>query len=284
MLLDNKKIEGFGGRAIFERAIFKAPYRYNSDMVKENRACFFYVIDGEYRSHSDSNKVTLQSKEGVVKRCGTYISEYLTTTESETCEAVAVYFYEDVLKEIYAETPALFDNNSSRNFMRKIASNNLVDKYIQSILFYFENPMIVDEQLVTLKLKELIILLLKTDIYQSVLELMADLFRPYTASFKQVIESHLYSSINIDELAHLNNMSLSTFKREFKKIFGDSPAKYIKQKKLDKAAKLLSISDESITAIAFECGFNNPAYFSTAFQRHFGQSPAEYKLDQNQNI
>jgi len=280
MLLDVKRIEGFGGRAIFEKAIFKAPFRFMSDMVKENRACFFYLMDGEYRSRSDTNSVTLQTKDGVVKRCGPYIAEFLGSADSETCEAIAIYFYEDVLREIYTETPALFEKNQSRNLLRKIASNDLVNEYIQSILFYFENPVVADEQLITLKLKELIILLLKTDKYQSVLELMTDLFRPHTASFKQVIESHLYSDIGIDELAHLCNMSLSTFKREFKKVFQDSPAKYIKQKKLEKSAKLLTISDQSITTIAIECGFSSAAYFSTAFRQHFKKTPKNYRLSQ----
>ena len=283
MLLDIKRIEGFGGRAVFERAIFKAPFRYRGNLLEENRACFFYMVDGQYRSYSGSNKVTLQTRDGVVKQCGPYISEFLDVAGSDTCEAIAVYLYEDVLQEIYDETPTLFQDNNANNLMRKIASNDLVNEYIQSILFYFENPIIVDEQLVTLKLKELIILLLKTDKYPSVVALMTDLFRPQKTSLKHVVEHHLFEDVTVADLAHLNNMSLSTFKREFKKVYAESPAKYIKQQKLEKAAKLLSISDYPITSIAFECGFNNSAYFSTVFQRHYGKSPKEYRLDQSQN-
>ena len=123
-------------------------------------------------------------------------------------------------------------------------------------------------------------LLLKTDKYPSVLELMTDLFNPRIASLKQVVGSHFYADISIEELAHLCNMSLSSFKREFKKIYKETPARFIKSKKLEKAAELLRVSDHSVADVAYECGFNNPDGFSTIFTQHFGLSPKKFRLNQ----
>ena len=280
MVIEMKIIKGVDGRPFFEKAIFEAPFRYKSNLVNENRACFFYMVEGAYRTHSTSNKVELGKKDGVVKRCGSYISEFLETTESNKCEAIAVYFYEDILREIYNETPALFNEGTSDNIIQKVSGNQLIDQYIESLIFYFENPVLADDPIVKLKLKEFIILLLKTDKYSSVLELMSDLFNPISASIKQVVENHLYSDISIDEVAHLCNMSLSSFKRAFKKTFKESPARYIKTKKLEKAAQLLHVSDKSVANIAYECGFNNPDSFSTIFTQQFGVSPKKYQLTQ----
>lgn len=280
MVQDVKSIKSLDGRPIFEKAIFEAPFRYKSNLVKENRACFFYMVEGAYRTHSDANKIELGKKDGVVKRCGSYISELLVTAESDTCEAIAIYFYEDLLKEIYNELPNLFEKSTSENIVQKVSGNALIDKYIESLLFYFDNPILVDEPLVTLKLKEIIMLLLKTDKYSSVLELMTDLFNPQSASLKQIVENHLYADISMDELAHLCSMSLSSFKRAFKKSYNETPARYIKSKRLEKAAKLLTISEQSVTSIAYECGFNNPDGFSTIFSQHFGISPKKYRLSQ----
>ena len=280
MVSDFQTIKGFDGRPIFEKAIFEAPFRYKSNLVKENRACFFYMVDGAYRTWSKNTKIELEKKDGVVKRCGPYISELLRTAETDKCEAIAIYFYEDILQELYNESPDLFQESKSEHIIQKVSGNELIDQYISSLIFYFENPVLADDPLVTLKLKEIIMLLLKTDKYPSVLELITDLFNPRSASLKQVVENHLYADISIDELAHLCSMSLSSFKREFKKTFSASPARYIKTKKLEKAANLLTVSDQRITDIAYQCGFNNPDNFSTIFTRHFGISPKKYRLNQ----
>ena len=216
----------------------------------------------------------------MVKRCGSYISELLGTVETNKCEDIAVYFYEDILKEIYNELPELFETSNSEAVIEKIPTNGLIDKYIESLLFYFENPLLADEPLMKLKLKEIIMLLLKTDKQISIMGLISDLFNPKSTSMKQVVESHWYSDISVDELAHLSNMSLSSFKREFKKSYNETPARFIKVKKLKKAANLLRVSDHSIADITYECMFNNPDSFSTIFTRYFKVSPKVYRLNQ----
>jgi AraC-like DNA-binding protein len=78
----------------------------------------------------------------------------------------------------------------------------------------------------------------------------------------------------------MTNLSLSSFKREFKKNYGDSPASYIRNKRLEKSAELLRISEERITDIAFDCGFNDLATFSKLFHDKYNTSPSNYRLDQ----
>ena len=85
----------------------------------------------------------------------------------------------------------------------------------------------------------------------------------------------------MEDLASLTNNSLTSFKRKFKEIFQTSPANYIKNKRLEKAAKLLKISDQSISDISFECAFNDLAHFSNSFKAKFNLTPSEYRLAQN---
>jgi AraC-like DNA-binding protein len=48
--------------------------------------------------------------------------------------------------------------------------------------------------------------------------------------------------------------------------------------RLNKAKELLRIADTSIASIAFECGFNDPAYFSRAFKQENGVTPQEWRI------
>jgi AraC-like DNA-binding protein len=148
------------------------------------------------------------------------------------------------------------------------------------LLFYFDNPILITEDLLVIKLKEIILLLCQTKSAPLIQQVLSQLFSPTTYTFKQIIENNLYNPIRTFELAQMANLSLSSFKREFKKKYDDSPANYIRNKKLEKAAELLIISDERITDIVFDCGFNDLANFSTIFHQKYNQTPSNFRLTQ----
>jgi AraC family L-rhamnose operon transcriptional activator RhaR/AraC family L-rhamnose operon regulatory protein RhaS len=51
----------------------------------------------------------------------------------------------------------------------------------------------------------------------------------------------------------------------------------INQIRLEKAKRLLSVTNESVTRIAFLLGFSDSNYFSVYFKKHTGLSPREYR-------
>jgi transcriptional regulator GlxA family with amidase domain len=93
-----------------------------------------------------------------------------------------------------------------------------------------------------------------------------------------VTDRHVYSRLSIEKLARLANLSLSSFKREFRRVFNDSPAHYLKHKKLERARQLLEKTDRQINKIAFECGFEDFPHFCRSFVRHAGLSLGAYRL------
>src|SRR5690606_10775181 len=150
-------------------------------------------------------------------------------------------------------------------------------KYIEGLLFYFENPSLVNDEILILKLKEIVLLLSQTGDADTIQAILSQLFSPTAFTFKQVIEANLFSQAGIEELAQKTNLSVSSFKREFKRLYQDSPANYIKTKRLERAAELLVISDERITDIAFDCGFNDLANFTKRFHDKYGCTPTQYR-------
>src|SRR5690606_21051032 len=152
------------------------------------------------------------------------------------CQVIIVTFYPDILKRIYdRELPALFQKPKqliSNKSNEKISNDFLVEKYIEGLLFYFENPALVNEDILVLKLKEIILLLAQSQNAEAIQSVLSQLFKPMSYSFKQVIEANLFSQLTIDQLAELNNLSVSSFKREFAKLYNDSPGSYIRTKKL----------------------------------------------------
>nr|WP_223709600.1 AraC family transcriptional regulator [Niabella beijingensis] len=199
-------------------------------------------------------------------------------------EIVIVTFHPDILRKIYErELPLLFQpsNKITNQSGAKINNDFLIQKYIEGLLFYFENPSLVNDEILILKLKEIILLLSQTQEVETIQVILSQLFSPAAYTFKQIIEANLFSQIGIETLAQKTNLSLSSFKREFKKLYDDSPANYIKTKRLERAAELLAVSGERITDIALDCGFNDLANFTKSFHDKYKVSPTNYRLKQN---
>lgn len=265
-------------KTVLERVVFEPPLKAASAM--HNEACFLYAVNGESLLYGPSETQPLKSQDGVVMKCGTYLNNWVKCTDGNQCEAIAVHFYPEVLKLVYEDKLPSFLKNKSPSKPTEIARidvDKMIKNYIETLKFYFESPTLVDEELVSLKVKELILLLYNTDTSGKVSEILGDLFSPDTYDFKSIIENHLYDPLSIDDLAILTSMSTSSFKRKFKDVFSDSPARYIKTKRLEKAANLLKGTNRRITEICFESGFNEIAHFSKSFASAYGCPPKIYR-------
>jgi len=72
--------------------------------------------------------------------------------------------------------------------------------------------------------------------------------------------------------------------RSFKKYFNESPTDYITNLRLNYTANLLTNSDEDITNISMDCGFENLSHFYHLFKKKFYASPKEFRLKHQKSI
>lgn len=285
MIIERKIYELFGKKLI-EKLVITAPFKIPSPMPEE--ACFLYVIEGEINYQLDRDNINIPAKDAVLLKCGNYFGQMINTKSSKKHEVIIVHFHPEILKKVYDRTlPKILQVpkiiNATIN-LEKINNELLIQKYIEGLIFYFDNPSLVDEEILVLKLKEIILLLAQTKNAPVIQQILSQLFSPATYSFKQIVDDNIYSHLSSEELAHFTNLSTSSFKREFKKIYNDSPSKYFQNKRLEKAAELLTISDERITDISFNCGFNDLAHFSKCFHVKYNTSPSIYRLNQKNKL
>ncbi|WP_343686482.1 AraC family transcriptional regulator [Chryseobacterium gleum] len=282
MLNDYKKYELFG-KTLIQKIDLKGPFRY--DFPVSEQACFLYVIKGEFQYKTDEQEFDIATNYSLLLNCIS-AGKHIQHSKSEDCKIVIVTFYPDILKRIYdRELPLLLQkpvNTVSNKSSGKINNDFLIQKYVEGLLFYFENPSLINEDILILKVKEIMLLLAQSQNADSVQLILSQLFSPSTYSFKQIIEANLFSQLTIEQLADQSNLSVSSFKREFAKLYHDTPANYIRNKKLEKAAELLLISDERITDIAFDCGFNDLATFTKNFSDKYHISPSGYRQKQKE--
>ena len=275
MIIDRKHFD-INNKCAIEKLIIKPPIRL--DAVFQDEACFTYLKEGELSVISPTDKLSIQTEESVLLRCGNYFTNAIQKHPTKTCEVYAVHLYPNILKELYKnEFPNFIKGDAHKPYIKKIEKQGVMTHFIQSLDFYFENPNLVTDDLLKLKIKELILLLLQTDHAKNILTLFSHLFNPRQADLFEVVETHLYSSISIVELALLTGRSLSTFKRDFETQFSDTPANFIKEKKLEKALELIQSTELSVSEICYEVGFQDTSHFTKTFKQKYYQTPSEYR-------
>lgn len=93
----------------------------------------------------------------------------------------------------------------------------------------------------------------------------------------QYIRQHYDTNITIDLLCEKFSCSRSYVSHSFKSVAGKSFKQYLTDLRIRHAKRLLEITSQSVTEIAFSVGFNDSNYFSTAFVNIVGISPLAYR-------
>jgi AraC-like DNA-binding protein/quercetin dioxygenase-like cupin family protein len=86
-----------------------------------------------------------------------------------------------------------------------------------------------------------------------------------------------------DELARLAGMSVARFYRSFRQTTGSSPIDWLRRERINLAKRRLQESEASIKSVADQAGYNSPFFFSRDFKRYTGQSPSEFR-QQEQSV
>lgn len=95
---------------------------------------------------------------------------------------------------------------------------------------------------------------------------------------REYIEGHFASAFSLSELADLCGMSLTSFRREFRRTFGKTPLAYRDALRIDYAKELLLGGYYTLAEIAERCGYSDVGYFIRIFRREVGVTPRGYAM------
>lgn len=96
-------------------------------------------------------------------------------------------------------------------------------------------------------------------------------------SFELTIHNHIFSDKAIEELARMTHRSLTSFKKEFRRIYNMPPHKWFIRQRLIHARLLLISTAKSISEIGVVCSFPNTSHFIKLFKKAYGLTPASYR-------
>ncbi|WP_127126625.1 helix-turn-helix domain-containing protein [Pseudoflavitalea rhizosphaerae] len=147
----------------------------------------------------------------------------------------------------------------------------LLKSCLASLIPYFEMKEAFPEDIASLKITEAITILRSID--KKIDTVLGNFEEPGKIDLLGFMEKNYMFNMPMEKFGYLTGRSLTTFKRDFKKIFQTTPQKWLTQKRLELAHFHLSQKKAKPMDVCHEVGFENLSHFSFAFKKQFGYAP-----------
>ena len=105
----------------------------------------------------------------------------------------------------------------------------------------------------------------------------------YVHTAVQLLLGSYQKGIRISDIARTIGISRNYLTSIFKKEMNVSPQEFLMNYRMEKAGSLLTTTDEPISIIALEVGYEDSLSFSKAFHKRFGLSPTDYRASYKAN-
>lgn len=260
--------------------LFVYDFKMNSDIVKDkvdlSMNMFSFLQTGQKQVHFANTVVAVNNKQSVLIKSGNCLmTELLDNDEIYFCKLF--FFTNKNSADFLTKHPYLIvDSNkehSSETPFFVIENDDFIHSFVTSISSILKLPAEASVQLLAVKFEE-IMLYLSHKYGNDFVNYLQTLASPENnSSFRKIIEANVNSNLNLNEIAFLANMSLSTFKRHFAKEYKVNPGKWLQQKRLNHAKTILEKGEKKSSEIFTDYGYNNLSNFSIAFKNEFGFSP-----------
>lgn len=152
------------------------------------------------------------------------------------------------------------------------SNHPLLESCLASLVPYFEMKTL-PENIATLKITEAISILRTID--KGIDEVLANFEEPGKIELAGYMEKNFMFNLPLEKFGYLTGRSLTTFKRDFSKIFNTTPQRWLTQKRLELAHYQFVQHKKKPIDVCYEVGFENLSHFSYAFKKYFGYPPTD---------
>jgi AraC-like DNA-binding protein len=248
-------------------------------MLRQN--LFTFLLEGEKTVHFAGAQVTVKPHQFVMLAAGNCLMSEKLAVENGDYHSILLFFDSKLLSDFFSRHSLLLDGptkQSGNHPFLLFEKDEFLVNFTRSLDYLLSGDKPINYNMQQVKLEELFLYLAAQ--YPGQLQQIVNM--SYEASddliVRQAVTSHINSNITVEELAFLCNMSLSTFKRRFARIYGNSPNRWLLEKRMERAAKMLLQDDRKASEIYYELGYENLSSFIQSFKQVYGITPKQYQL------
>lgn len=245
--------------------------RYNWENISPQHMVAF-IYSGELVMTYGKDSLTFVEGDSILVPKNQLTRSIKKPVNGKAFKCVTMVLPEDQLREFY-QNRQVSDNWAGDVLkQRPIKANPLLENYFESLHAYFDMQDELPDELVAIKIKEILTIIDTVDKRaSSILGTFSEIGK---IDLEKYMEEHFMYNLPLERFAFLTGRSLTTFKSDFKKIFKNTPGKWLTEKRLNLAHHKLTAEKKKITDVYHSVGFENLSHFSFAFKKTFGYSPS----------
>jgi AraC-like DNA-binding protein len=249
--------------------------RSNEQLVTEHT--FGYIISGETHFYSSSGlEVVKEGTVGLIRRNHLAKTVKIPGVNGTPFKSISIFLDQESLKRYSAEHDISITTRYTGEPMKRLPDDVFIKSYFHSLEPYFTHIGQMSDALANLKTREAIELLLRLD--PKLKDFLFDFSEPFKIDLESFMNRHFVFNVPISQFARLTGRSLATYKRDFHKVFGTSPEKWLLKKRLEHAHFLIAQKNQKPVDVYHEVGFENISHFSTSFKNMYGYTPSSLRL------
>jgi AraC-like DNA-binding protein len=100
---------------------------------------------------------------------------------------------------------------------------------------------------------------------------------PHLRRARDLADRHFADPLDLDRLADAAHVSKFHFTRSFAEAYGETPMRYLTQRRIERAQDLLRSANLTVTEVCMLVGFSSLGSFSSTFRRLVGETPTQYR-------
>ncbi|WP_242083932.1 helix-turn-helix domain-containing protein [Aestuariivivens sediminis] len=257
---------------------YKCPLEQDTVEIWSQYDYIIYILSGEKTWSTKESQWAVKKGEAIYIKKGASIIKQ--NFKEEFC-MLGIFFSDDIikssLKEDIKNIPIKHVEGADTFIIDRIKINVEFKSFFQSLLGYFYDTNKPLNSILQLKAKELLLSLANSKNNVKIASYLKSTTLSDLPSLPNIMEANFHYNLRLEQLAKLCHRSKSSFKRDFKNHYNTSPGKWILERRLKKAAELLTYNLDTISQIAYDCGFESVAHFSRAFKSKYGTTPSSFR-------
>jgi AraC-like DNA-binding protein len=241
---------------------------------------FMYVVSGTMIAYDGGNRYVLNRGDAVIARKNHLIRYSKYPVDGTGFEGIVISLDDKFLKDFFLRHPSPLSPISQGDSFISVQSCEMISNFIGSLGPYYDDAGNLDTAFAQVKREELLLILLK--VQAGLREVLFNFSPPEKIPLEAFMNRNYRFNIRLQGFAYLSGRSLSAFKRDFYKVFNQTPGNWLTARRLEEAYFQLTQAGKYPVEIYLELGFENLSHFSHAFRKKFGYPPA--KLTQQRTL
>ena len=258
---------------------FKCPIQEELFTAWSECHSIVYVLSGQKKWITPGADYLVKEDESIFVRKGAFKNQQYF--EEGFC-VLMFFMKDDFIKRCFEEDIrgeiSAIEKLEDPDFIYRIHITESLRTLYHSFFSYLKQDRKISQKIIELKFREMLLNICSDSNNRDIRNVFYTLYKNVGGSIESVMEEQFIYNLKVDEFARLCGRSLSSFKRDFKKIYDTSPRKWLLTKRLNLARNIILNTDLSIQEICYDCGFESDSHFVRSFKEQFGVTPKQWRL------